>query len=459
MKIIVLNGSNKGQMSVTLQYVHYIQKILPHHELKILHVAQKINALEKDGAAFQEVISQVRAADGVLWAFSVKYFFVHAAYKRFIELIGEQGAADAFRGKYTAVLSTSIHFCDHLAHNYIHAICDDLNMKYVGFFSAEVEDLLKETGRKNLTLFAENFLAAIENNTPTSKSYQPLTQPKFDYVAARPVGQVDVGRQKVVLVTDMEPVQVNLAGMVERFRASFSPGIEVVNLHDLDIKGGCLGCLRCGYNNQCAYEGKDEYIDFYNNQLKPAEVIVFAGAMKDRFLSATWKMFFDRSYFNTNTPSLMGKQFGFIISGPLSQNQNLQQFLEAFVQFQRSNLTGWVTDEESDSAKIDALLQALAERLLRFSASGYIEPPTFVGLGGAKIMRDTIWNGLSRSVFQADYQAYQKLGLDDFPRQNLKTAAMNAVMMSLLKIPGFRKNFTSQMKERMIQPYQKILQN
>jgi hypothetical protein len=35
MKIVVLNGSPKGEYSVTLQYVHYIQKKFPGHEWKI----------------------------------------------------------------------------------------------------------------------------------------------------------------------------------------------------------------------------------------------------------------------------------------------------------------------------------------------------------------------------------------------------------------------------------------
>jgi multimeric flavodoxin WrbA len=311
-KITVLNGSNKGDMSVTLQYVRFIQKAFPQHELKVVHVAQKINALEKSEAAFQEVVDQVRTSDGVLWAFSVKYFLVHANYKRFIELMWERGAQDVFKGKYAATLSTSIHFYDHLAHNYVHAICDDLGMKYTGAFSAEAEDLLKEARRRDLGLFAESFFEAIEAGVPTPRSTMPAIPREFDYMAGQAERRVDVGQKRIALVTDVEPGQANLAGMVERFRAYFPPEPEVaaINLHALDIKGGCQGCLRCGYDNQCAYVGKDEYIDFYNNTLKTADIIVFAGAVKARFLSARWKTFFDRSYFNTNTPSLMGNSSG-----------------------------------------------------------------------------------------------------------------------------------------------------
>jgi hypothetical protein len=33
MKIIVLNGSPKGELSVTMQYVHYLQKVFPDNEM------------------------------------------------------------------------------------------------------------------------------------------------------------------------------------------------------------------------------------------------------------------------------------------------------------------------------------------------------------------------------------------------------------------------------------------
>ena len=39
MKIIVLNGSPKGDISVTMQYVHFTQKKFPQHELKILNIS------------------------------------------------------------------------------------------------------------------------------------------------------------------------------------------------------------------------------------------------------------------------------------------------------------------------------------------------------------------------------------------------------------------------------------
>jgi multimeric flavodoxin WrbA len=380
MKIAVLNGSPKGMTSVTMQYVHYIQKEYPQYELKIINISQRIKKIESDKSALQEILDEVKGSDGILWASPVYYFLVPANYKRFIELIFERNVESFFTDKYTACLTTSVHFFDHTAHNYIHAVCDDLNMKFVGSFSADMGDLRKVAERERLGLFAGKFFETIENKAPTSKSYIPVIRRDFDYLSNGSGDSVDAGGKKVVFVTDAQDHQVNLARMVERFKTSFSSEIEVINLHALDIKGSCLGCVQCAYDNQCVYKDKDEYIDFYNTKLKTADILVFAGAIQDRYLSSRWKMFFDRSFFNGHAPSLIGKQIGFIISGPLSQTPNLRQILDAWVEIQLANLTGIVTDEFGDSAEIDDLLQDLANNLVQFADSGYIKTPTFRNL-------------------------------------------------------------------------------
>ncbi len=453
MKIIVLNGSPKGDLSVTMQYVHLLAGYFPQHTFDIIHVAQHLPKIEREEALHGEIIERIRAADGVLWAFPLYYMLVHGNYKRFIELIWERGVQDAFAGKYTASLSTSIHFYDHTAHNYVQAVCDDLDMRYVGAFSAEMQDMLDARGRDQLRVFARTFISAIENKAPTLKTYAPLTGSTIDYTPDAPRPPIDAHGKKIVLLTDAEPHQTNLLRMIDRFAASLAQEIETINLRDLEIKGGCLGCLRCGYDNRCVYQGRDDYIDFFNTRLKTAEVIVFAGAIRDRYLSAMWKTFFDRSFFNTHTPSLRGKQFGLIISGPLSQIPNLRQVLRAWIEIQQSNLAGIVTDE---SGHTDDLIHALAANLIHYAGLGYVQPHTFLGLGGRKIFRDDIWGRL-RIVFYADHRAYKRLGIYDFPQRDWRTRIMNALIPPLLKIPRFRQEFTRRIKRGMIQPYQKIL--
>ena len=48
MKVVVLNGSPKGNYSITLQTINYLAKIYPIHEFNILHVGQQIRSYEKD---------------------------------------------------------------------------------------------------------------------------------------------------------------------------------------------------------------------------------------------------------------------------------------------------------------------------------------------------------------------------------------------------------------------------
>lgn len=457
MKITVLNGSPKGDLSVTMQYVHYLAKALPEHDWEIVNVAQRVRHLERDDQAFDELIAGIAASDAVLWAFPLYYMLVHGNYKRFIELIWERDVTAAFRDKYTASLSTSIHFFDHTAHNYIHAIADDLGMHLTDAFSAHMQDLFSEEKRRALVAFGRSLVDAVEGQAPVPRRYAPLTWPAINYMPGPAPDPVSTADQRVVIVTDAEANGTNLPRMIERFASAFAEPVEVINLHDVDIKGGCLGCLRCGWDNTCAYEGKDDYTSMHRERLQTADVLVFAGAMRDRYLSSTWKTFFDRSFFMTHTPSLVGKQFGFIIAGPLGRNENLQQILESWVELQQSHLVGIVTDEYDDSADIDGLLDALAAKLVRSAERDYQKPQTFLGVGGTKLFRDDVWGNL-RTVFRADHRAYRRMGIYDFPQRDLRTRAVNAVTGLLFRIPKVRQVFTDRIKEGMVQPYRRILE-
>lgn len=457
MKIVVLNGSPKGNMSVTLQYALFIGKKFPRHELKIFNIAQELRKIEREEKAFQEIIEAVKSADGVLWAFPLYFLLVHSHYKRFIELIWEREAESAFKNKYAASLSTSIHFFDHTAHNYINAVCDDLDMRFVGAFSAAMYDLLQIKGQDKLIRFAEHFFGAIENKMPTSKNFRPLIHRKFDYVPGQVGKKIDVGGKKVLILTDSDDGHTNLGRMIGRFKSSFSSDVEVVNLNNVDIKGGCLGCIQCGYDNTCVYQDKDGYVEFFTTKVKAADVLVFAGTIKDRYLSSRWKLFFDRSFFYGHAPKYIGKQLGFIISGPLSQIPNLRQIMEAYAEAEGANLVDFVTDEYESSAEIDALLQSLAERLIRFAGESYIKSPTFLSIGGRKLFRDDIWGWL-RPTFQADHRFYQKHGMYDFPQKDYKTRLRGGIFVLLTRIPAFRKEYARRIKSETVKPLQKIVE-
>ena len=457
MKIVVLNGSPKGDISVTMQYVQYLVKKFPQHEFKILNISQRIKVIEKRPEDFSKVIEDIQSADGVLWAFPLYILLVHAHYKRFIELVFERGAQAAFTGKYTAALSTSIHFFDHTAHNYIHAICDDLGMHFIESYSADMVDLLNEKGQLKTAQFGAHFISAIQARAATPRQYAPLAWRAFQYQPGTPPAPIAADGKKVVILHDSSDPNSNLGRMVARCQAALTGDITVINLQDIDIKASCQGCLECGANYKCAYEGRDAFIDFYRSQVMAADILVYAGTITDRYFSSRWKMFFDRSFFNTHTPVLIGKQVAFVISGPFGQLENLRQIFSAYIEYQMANLVGFASDEFGSSPEIDAALDGLMARTADLAQQDYVQPATFLGVAGTKIFRDDIYGRL-RIPFPADHRAYQRLGFyQTFPQRDLASNLLNMFVAPLLSMPRLRQEFNKRMKVQMAAPLKSVV--
>ncbi len=458
MKILVLNGSPKGMQSVTMLHVQFLQKKFPQHQFEFQNISQRIKRLENNREAFDEVIAAVHSADGLLWATPVYYFTIPGQYKRFIELVFERQAQGAFQGKYAASLTTSIHFFDHTSNNYLQAVCEDLGMKFYNAYPAHMQEMMGENGRRNLVQFCEHFLDAIESERPIWKHYVPLQHHTIAYRPAEAVEKIDAGGRNVLLLHDALPEDQNLLRMVERFQASFAHPIETINLRDLDIKGGCLGCLHCGYENICTYSDKDDFTRFYEDKVCKADLLVIAGRIHDRYLSALWKTVFDRSFFRGHAPSLIGTQLAYLVSGPLSQNDNLRQVLQAYAMMQRCSLAGMVSDEVTASADLDVLIQNLAADMVNFSGQEYSSPDNFLFLGGKKIFRDDIYGDL-RTVFQADHRLYQQLGYYDFPTKNIQQRLLNGIFGLLFKHPSILRGFQRMIKTGMLRGLKKVLEH
>ncbi|MDX2438935.1 MAG: NAD(P)H-dependent oxidoreductase [Desulfobacterales bacterium] len=455
MKLTIISGSPKGKESVTLQYLLYLQKHYPKYKYETFHVGQTIKSIEKNPDKFQAIIDSVKSSDAVFWITPIYYFLIPSQLKRFIELISERGVESAFKGKYATAVSTSIRFFDTTAHHYLHAVCDDLKMKYVGFNSLDMWDIFSSSKRKQFLYFAENLFSIIKRKEPVSIQYLPLSKNTFSYSPGKVATQIDNSNKKIVVLTDEYNSETNLGKMINRFSSSFTQDIELVEISKLDIKGGCLGCINCGYDNKCIY--KDEFTDFWKNTMKKADIIIFAGEIKDRYLSAQFKKVFDRSFFMNHRPYITGKQMGFLISGPFRQVANLNYLFSAYVESQNSNLLDFVTDEYDDSVMVDKLIQSMAVHAVTYSDQGYIRPHTFYKEGGLKIFRDDVYGRL-RSICQADHRWYRDNGIyDTFPQKNKFTKKMNRKFMFLTRFKGIRKKFYKVKDQKMLQPIQKII--
>lgn len=454
MRIVVLNGSPKGETSVTMQYVKFMEKKYPEHEFVYIHASQSVRRLEREEEAFRQVVETVKSADGVLWAFPLYVCLVHAQYKRFIELIWERRAEEAFRGKHTALLATSIHFFDHTALDYMHGICDDLGMRVVDSFSADMQDLMQERERMRLRAFGEGFFKAVESGHPGYRAYSPLVWEEWEYTPAPVEKPLDLRGKRAIIVTDSASLDHNAGRMVDRFRRL--TGAELIDLSVLNIKGGCTGCIQCGFDNICIYTGRDEVEQAYN-RMKEYDMIVMAGSIKDRYLSSRWKMFIDRRFFATHQPHFEGKQIAYLLSGPLGQLHQLRENLNAITELDQANLTGIVTDEYRVSADIDARMEALVQQMVDNASRQYVRPRTFLGIGGMKIFRDDIFGRL-RFPFQGDHRYYKKHGVYDFPQKQYGTRLTYAILGLMIKLPPVKKSIRQNMKQHMIAAHRKVVE-
>ena len=275
MKIVVLNGSPKGnKQSFTMQYIWYAQKMFPQIKFNSISIGQKLNNMQLKEETFQEILNEMVSADGIIWCFPVYVYLVPSQLKKFIELLFENKAEEKLENKYSALISTSMNFFDTTAIDYVHAISEDLNMRFSGFYSNNSFDFYKLEKRKTFYLFIENFLNAIQNKLPVPRRFRSLI-PRKDFIfnpsEVSSDFKLDNNGKKIILLTDNSDENSNLGKMIGKFVSSFKDEINIYNINNIDMKGGCLSCLTCGYNNQCIYN--DGYSEFINTKLKNNDII------------------------------------------------------------------------------------------------------------------------------------------------------------------------------------------
>lgn len=453
MHVVVVHGSPKGERSVTLQSIRWLQARHPEHTFEVLPIGARIAGIERNKARMDEVLATLGRADLILWATPVYYLLVPSPLKRFIELLHARGGG-VVAGKYAAALTTSIHFYDHTAQDYLRAVSEDLGMRFLGGYSAGMRDLLDATEQQRLDRWARDRFDEVARGAPCQRRFAPVVASDGAYApspVAEPRGAEGL---RVLLITDARPEDRGQLGLTARFVDHLGGQVRVVNLRDVDTKGGCLGCCKCGLDNVCSYDGKDDFVEFYRSQVMTADVVVFCGHVEDRYLSSVWKRFFDRSFVQGHAPSLLGRQLIFLISGPVSQLATLREVLEGWAEIQHANVAAWVSDEGA-AESIDACVDAAADTAVDAARSGFVRAPTFRGVAGMKLFRDELWGPL-RPVFQADHVAYRRLGFYDFPQRRWGERLLTRVAYWALQIPFLRRQFRAKMVEGMVYPARRV---
>jgi multimeric flavodoxin WrbA len=456
LKIIVINGSPAGTRGATAHYTQYLGLQSPQHSYETFEVGREIRSLTRDRRKLDRVLQAMVEADLILWAFPVYKMLIPAQLKAFIELLFAHPRVREVQGTMATALSTSAKFYDHTAHAYIHAVSSDLGLRYVRGYSAHMDDLLHEEGRRNVKGFADEILWKVAREDPLADS-GPLpirwTAPDLTTIELpQPVAKT--GSKRVVIISDEEPTDHNLRTMIEVFDRSIRHPVQVVRLRSLNIKGGCLGCLHCGDGGPCVY--KDEYEEAFRLE-READILIHAGAARDRYLSARFKTYLDRYFSNGHRFVHKAGLMGCFVSGPLSQLGVLRETLEAGIELAHVHRLGIVSDESPDPQVTITAIQAMARAAERWETAPWKAPPTFLGVGGHKVFRDLVYH--MRGVMVADHRFYRTHGLYDFPQRDIKRRVFNRSMLIAKGIPGVRSKLLKSAGAKRVQKLREVLES
>ncbi|MBR4960276.1 MAG: NAD(P)H-dependent oxidoreductase [Clostridia bacterium] len=442
MQVCIINGSPKGEYSITLQTVLYLQKKFPEHTYTVLHAGQKIRALEKD---FSEAKAVLEKADLLLFSYPVYTFIAPSQLHRFLTLVKACGVD--LTGKYATQLTTSKHFYDVTAHRYIEENCHDLGLRVIRGLSADMEDLTTRKGREEAEGFFRYVIWSME------KGYaEPEPEPMPACTGKTASVPPEDGQNKqgdVVIVTDCAPENTRLTSMIERFRAVLPLATRVINLREFPFQGGCLGCFRCAVSGKCVY--KDGFDTFLRETIQTAQAIVYAFRIEDHSMGALFKMYDDRQFCNGHRTVTMGMPFGYLIDGAYSREANLQTILEGRAQVGGNFLAGTATNETDPDGEIDRLADSLVYAL----EQKYVPPQNFLGVGGMKIFRDLIWQ--MQGMMRADHKFYKAHGQYDFPQKKWPDMLKMYAVGALLVNPKVLAKMGNKMNEGMLMPYKKVL--
>ena len=443
MNILIVNGSPRGQNSITLQTCLYWQLLHPEHTFETLHAGAKIKSLEKD---FSPALQALSRADLVIFSYPVYTFIAPSQLHRFFELLKASGLS--LQGKFVTQLTTSKHFYDVTAHRYVQDNCQDLGMKFIRGLSADMDDLTTEKGQKEAEDFLSYVFWSMEQDHFESL---PPAAPTFTPMPVTVPAAAEASGGDVVIVTDCGESDMQLGGMIARFRAVLPRKTRVVNLREFPFKGGCLGCFHCAVSGKCIYT--DGFDTFLRESIQSAEAIVYAFTVKDHSMGALFKLYDDRQFCNGHRTVTMGMPMGYLVSGPYHSEQNLRMIVEGRSEVGGNFLAGVATDEQDPDREIDQLAAAL-DYALRHR---YLQPQNFYGVGGMKIFRDLIY--LMQGMMKADHRFYKAHGQYDFPQKKKGTLIKMYLVGALLSSPKVQAKMGSKMNEGMLMPYQKALKN
>ena len=438
MKFCVINGSPRGEYSITLQTLLYLEKLYPEHRFDFLNVAVEIKRFEKDMTV---AIEKINDCDAIIFSYPVYTFLAPSQLHKFIELLKTSDVD--LSNKFVTQITTSKHFYDVTAHNYINENCFDLNMKVIKGLSLDMEDLTKQDGQEYVKNFFNFVTHCIENNIFEEGV---ITDSTIDEKYSKELSFVEKNETKEIsIVADIEDDDHRLIAMIEEFVAGFPYKVKIYNIRKFEFAGGCLGCFNCAASGKCIYN--DKFDNFLRGNIQQSDAIVYAFTIKDHSMGSLFKMFDDRQFCNGHRAVTEKMPIAYIVNGQYNKEQNLKTVIEARAEVGGNYLAGVAYDCETLKQTINKLSYAIKNK--------YSQPRNFYGVGGMKIFRDLIW--VMRGIMKADHMYYRSHKVYDFPQKQRAKMMLLCVLGAMMRNPKIKAKMGNKFNEGMISPYKKVL--
>ena len=450
MEILVVNGSPSGKNSITLYTALYLEKLFPGQSFSYLNAAQTIHGLQKD---FTPAIEALSKADLILFAYPVYTFIAPSQLHSFIRMMKEsvQKGLLEVKGKTASQITTSKHFYDITAHNYVRDNCFDLGLNFIPGLSADMDDLLKTKGQKQASDWFRHLLWSMENG---------IFEKPIEHAEKALITEVDVPEsiddpkkdKDIVILVDSSNSNPTLEAMVKRFQARLPYHTRVIDLGSFLFKGGCLGCFHCAPKGECIY--KDGFEVLLREHIQKTDCIIEAFNIQDHSMGVRFKMYDDRQFCNGHRTVTMGMPTGYIITGNLDAEENLRVILEGRSQVGGNYIAGIATNQTNPEKEVDNL----AKNLEYVLENGFEQSSNFYGVGGTKIFRDLIY--LMQGLMKEDHRFYKAHGLyDTFPQKQRGTIFKMKLVGLLMNNPKLIKKAGDKVSEGMVGPYRKVVDN
>lgn len=438
MKVCVINGSPKGNYSVTLQTSLFLEKKFKECEFEVINVGQQIRVIEKD---LNSVVMKIKESDLIIFSYPVYTFVAPSQLHRFIELLKDNNID--LENKFVTQISTSKHFYDMTAHKYVEENCYDLKMKYIKGLSLDMEDLLSKEKQEEIVRFFDFVISSMENDIyeviPNKKETPiPLYEQSFSMVEKKE-------GYEVAMVADIREDDINLKNMIDDFIKVFPYKVTIYNIREFPFSGGCLGCFNCAGDGKCIY--KDNFDTFLRENIQTKDAIIIAFTVKDHSMGARFKMYDDRQFCNGHRTVTEKMPFAYIINGDYECEHNLKTIVEARAEVGGNYLAGVGYNNETLFATSKKLVYALENKLNM--------PRNFYGVGGMKIFRDLIW--VMRGIMKADHKFYKKNGVYDFPQKQRGRMILMCLLGSMMRNKKIKAKMGNKFNEGMLMPYKKVL--